>query len=279
MKTLIFCTSYFDTEELYQKRYQKWIDYYNHHPFTKDKHMYLIDDCSNLELITDTEIHTIKEDQLDALQEVNKINLYSFHDRKGLNWSHNSANNEGWWRSFCASLEIAEEYNYEKIVRIEADAFLISKRVFDHIDNLNTGWTAFWANKYYFPESCIQVICKDQFDSFREFTSCGYHELSKKGLAEKIIPFTHIERKFIGDRYGEKSDKQMEGLDYFCQTKLDTIISPESSKTLQGFNMLVWRTLWSFNLFQLVWRTRIVLLVLIGIGLILLWAIKNGVVY
>ena len=61
MKTLIFCTSYFDTEELYQKRYQKWIDYYNHHPFTNDKHMYLIDDCSDLELIIDTEIHTIKD--------------------------------------------------------------------------------------------------------------------------------------------------------------------------------------------------------------------------
>ena len=53
MKTLIFCTSYFDTEELYQKRYQKWIDYYNQHPFTNDKHIYLIDDCSNLELIID----------------------------------------------------------------------------------------------------------------------------------------------------------------------------------------------------------------------------------
>ncbi|HIE73215.1 MAG TPA: hypothetical protein EYQ06_02905 [Flavobacteriales bacterium] len=279
MKTLIFCTSYFDTEELYQKRYQKWIDYYNHHPFTNDKHMYLIDDCSDLELMTDDAVHTIKEDQLGNFQEVNKINLYSFHDRKGLNWSHNFANNEGWWRSFCAALNIAEEYNYEKIVHIESDAFLISKRVFDHIDSLKTGWTAFWANKYYFPESCIQVICKDQFDSFRDFASCGYHELSKKGKAEKIIPFTDVERRFLGDRYGENVDEQMEGLDYFCQTKLDTIITPESSDTLQGFNIIVWRTLWRFHLFQLVWSARIVLLVLIGIGLILLWAIKNGVVY
>jgi hypothetical protein len=71
----------------------------------------------------------------------------------------------------------------------------------------------------------------------------------------------------------------MEGLDYFCQTKLDTIITPESSEALQGFNIIIWRTLWRFHLFQLVWRARIVLLVLIGIGLILLWAIENGVVY
>ena len=76
MKTLIFCTSYFDTEELYQKRYKKWIDYYHNHPFTNDKHLYLIDDCSDLELITDA-VHTIKEDQLGDFQEVNKINIYS----------------------------------------------------------------------------------------------------------------------------------------------------------------------------------------------------------
>ena len=64
--------------------------------------MFLIDDSSDLELITDDFIRTIKEDQL-GVQEITKINLYSFNDRKGLNWSHNSANNEGWWRSFCAS--------------------------------------------------------------------------------------------------------------------------------------------------------------------------------
>jgi|TARA_B110000196_G_scaffold315921_1_gene326360 hypothetical protein len=273
MKTLIFCTSHFDSEELYKKRYQKWINYYNYHPFTNDKYMYLIDDCSDLKLVTDDEIHTFNEDELGKFQNEDKINLYSFHDRKGLNWSHNSANNEGWWRSFCTSLKIAEKYNYEKIIHIESDAFLISKRIFDHIDNLKMGWTAFWVPKYNFPESCIQVICKDQFDNFRDFSSCGYHELSKKGLAEKVIPFTNIERKFVGDRYGEKNNHQMKGLDYFCQTKLDTIITAESSDTLEGFNSIVWRTLWSLYLFQFFWSARKVLLVIIAIGLILLFII------
>ena len=265
MKTLIFCTSYFDTQELYRKRYQKWIDYYNKHPFTSDKHLYLIDDCSDLELITDDSVHNIKEDQLEDFQEVNKINIYSFNNRKGLNWSHNSANNEGWWRSFSASLYIAEKYNYEKIIHIESDAFLISKRIFNHIDSLKSGWTGLWANKYNFPESCIQIICKDQFDSFRDFVSCGSYELSKKGFAEKIIPFTNVERRFVGDRYGEKVNEQMEGLDYFCQTKLDTIITAESSDTLEGYNVIFWRNIWRFHLFQFIWRSRIVFLVLLGI--------------
>ena len=274
MKTLIFCTSYFDTEELYLKRYQKWIDYYNNHPFTNDKKMYLIDDSSDLEVMTDDVVHIIKEGQLGDFQETNKINLYSFNNRKGLNWSHNSANNEGWWRSFCASLEIAEKYNYEKIVHIEADAFLISNRMFDYINSLKTGWTGLWANKYCFPESCIQVICKDQFDNFRDFASCGYHELSKMGLAEKVIPFTYVERRFLGDRYGEKSNMQMEGLDYFCQTKLDTIITPEALDKLQEFNIYFLRKLWSFHLVQFLWRNRLELLILLVIISIFLCTIE-----
>ena len=228
MKTFIFCTSYFDNPEVYEKRYQKWINYYDEHPFTNDKDMFLIDDCSDLELITDDRVHSIKEDQLGNFTDVdNKINLHSFHDRKGLNWSHNSANNEGWWRSFSAALNIAEEYNYDKIVHIESDAYLISQRVFDYVEEIKTGWTAFWAPRYYFPESCLQVICKDQFESFKDFASCGYHELSKKGLAERVIPFTHVEKKFLGDRYGETVKQQLKGIDYLCQCDLDTKIVSE----------------------------------------------------
>jgi len=270
MKTLIFCTSFFDSEELYKKRYQKWIDYYDCHPFTTDKHIFLIDDCSDLRLVTDTSVHKMSEDQLGDFQKANKVNIYSFNNRKGLNWSHNSANNEGWWRSFCASLDIAEEYNFEKIVHIESDAFLISERMFDYIDGLKIGWTSLWANKYYFPESCIQVICKDQFDRFRDFSSCGSQKLSMKGLAEKIIPFTNVERSFVGDRYGEKVNKQMEGLDYFCQTKLDTIITPEPSNTLESFNVIFWRNIWRFHLFQFIWRSRIVFLILLLMFLMLI---------
>lgn len=227
MKTLIFCTSYFDTEEIYQKRYQKWIDYYNNHPFTNNKHMYLIDDSSDLELMTDDAVHIIKEDQLEDYEDVNKINIYSFNNRKGLNWTHCSANNEGWWRSFSASLAIAKKYNYEKIIHIESDAFLISKEVINHIDSLDEGWTTFFCPRWNMPEAAIQIICKDQFENFSNFISSGYQELSKTMAAERDLPFTDVEKRFIGDRYGEDEIKQMEGQDYYCQTNLDTIITPK----------------------------------------------------
>jgi len=257
MKTFIYCTSYFDSEEVYRERYQKWIDYYNDHPFTKDKHMYLIDDGSDLDLLTDDRVHVIQEDQLgsSAVSLSAKLNLYSFRERKGLNCHRspdrgaagNKTNNEGWWRSYITALNIAKEYDYDKFIHIESDAYLISKRVLDYVDSLKGGWTAFWCPRYVMPEASLQVICKDAFTAFEGFTSCGYEALAKKGIAERVLPFTHVATKFNGDRYGEimgDVDEQIrhlrlqdrywvrnkvnsEGIDYFCQCNLDTIISPD----------------------------------------------------
>jgi phage anti-repressor protein len=226
MKTFIFCTSYFDTEELYQKRYQKWINYYNDHTFTDNKEIFIIDDASNLDYMIDDRVDVMQMDQIGNHRELGKLTMYTADERKA-SPGKSPANSEGWWRSFNASLEIARAYDYEKIVHIESDAYLVSQRVLSHIDELKTGWTAFWAPKYYFPESSLQVICKDQFENFEEFIRCGSRELSQSGLAEKITPFTHIEKRFVGDRYGETEKRQLKEVDYFCQTELDTIITPE----------------------------------------------------
>lgn len=232
MKTFIFCTSFFDSNESYLTRYQKWINYYNDHPFSEDKEIIIFDDNSDVDFITDERINVIQEDQLGNHEELEKINLYHFRERKS-EPNKTPANSEGWWRSFNAAIKVAEEYDYEKMVHIESDAYLISKRVFNYVDDLKTGWTALYAPKYYFPESSLQVICKDQFENFKDFTACGYETLAGMGMAERITPFTHVEKKFVGDRYGETETEQMKGLDYFCQVQnsvqhdVDTIIVPE----------------------------------------------------
>ncbi len=262
MKTLVFCTSFFDNKELYLKRYKKWIDYYSSHHLMIDKHFFLIDDSSNLDLIHDPKINIYIENKKIHYRESNKITIFSFNDRKGQNWSHNSANNEGWWRSFCMSIKIAEIYGFSKIVHIESDAFLISNRVMNYINNLEEGWVALWANKYYFPESSIQVICNDQFDNFNNFISCGYQELSKKGYAEEILPFTHVERGFLGDRFGEKYLNQIYGVDYICQVKNDVnIVADGMNEFPSSFTIDLWRFSWKFKTVQLFWSYRYFVLV------------------
>jgi hypothetical protein len=52
------------------------------------------------------------------------------------------------------------------------------------------------------PETAIQVICEDQFEKMEWMRQRAQHELDGR-MAEKILPFTQVDRHFKGDRYGE----------------------------------------------------------------------------
>lgn len=108
----------------------------------------------------------------------------------------------GWWRSFFHSLVLAKQVGAKKIIHIESDAYVISERMLDYINALESGWTTFWCASYQMPETAIQVICEDQFDAMENFAAKGFSEFNGH-LAERILPFTCINRDFIGDRYGE----------------------------------------------------------------------------
>ena len=98
--------------------------------------------------------------------------------------------------------------------------------MFDYIDNFNEGWLAMWCPRHGFPESSIQVICEDQFDKFKEVINLGEDSFRGK-QAERSLPFTHVEKTFVGDRFGEVMDTQRRGMDYFCQCHLNQIVTPE----------------------------------------------------
>ncbi len=227
---MLFCTSYFDTEEVYQKRYRKWIDYYSGHPFCRDKDLFLIDDHSDLRLV-DGDIHVIGESEF-GCGRAQKINLIHFGERKG---GPEAANSAGWYRSFLKSLDLARRFGYERIVHAESDAYLISRRIFDYIEETRFGWTMFWCHLFRFPETGLQVICKDQFPLFERFQSKG-HDFYVGKMAEWTLPYTRLEAFFNGDRFGEYAGKiggddrirQVDGMDYYTQCSLNVQIQPES---------------------------------------------------
>ena len=258
MKTFVFCTSYFDNHELFRKRYLKWINYYITHTFTNIKNIFINDDRSDLNYMTDNRVGVYNADsyvtlgggltieQKNTFPRLNhKVNFFTHNERKGGAGDWGSA--EGWWRSMILALKIAKEYNFQKIIHLESDTYLISKKMFDYVDCLSEGWTAMFCPKYGIPESAIQIICEDQFENFEKLTSCGYKELSRQttplvseGITpiEKFIPFTHVEQNFIGDRYGDFDSEdlkklkiftevevfkdQPQNIDYFCQVHPDT---------------------------------------------------------
>ena len=217
-KTLVFCTSYFETEAVYFLRYKKWISYYLSLDFAKDKDFFMLDDHSNLE-VADNLYNFITEDITEDTK-IEKMNFYHFKERWG---SYHTANHPGWYRSFLFSLDIAKTLGYEKIIHIESDLFLLSPEICNYITDLDSGWVSFRCPSYKFPESSLQVINKDYYEEFEKFKE----ETLEKGLenmdaynVEWIIPFSKVEEGFKGDRYGERKTPQSLTMDYYAQGNL-----------------------------------------------------------
>jgi len=193
--TLLFCTSYIDSKECWNERYKLWLDYHRNSKFNEYK-ICMIDDGAT---------HTPDRDDMI---------FHRFDERLG---RHSNADFPGWWRSFLFSVELAKREGCKKIVHIESDAFLLSERLMNYVDALETGWTAFWCPRWRMPESAIQVICHDQFDTMEEMARMDRKDPFFLGGAEYILPFTNTVKFFKGDRYGEYSEKIPDDADYICQ--------------------------------------------------------------
>ena len=218
---MVFCTSYFENQEYYYLRYKKWISYYTNLPgFSEDKDLFMLDDGSDL-IVADN-LYNYIEDEITEETNIEKMNFFHFSERWG---NISTANHPGWYRSFLFSLDIAETLGYEKIIHIESDLYILSDSICNYINNTNSGWVSFLCPKYNFPESSIQIINKDAFSKLRTFRD----ELLAKGLkklahanVEHMLPLTHLEKSFKGDRYGETNEPQCESMDYYAQSRLDS---------------------------------------------------------
>ncbi len=198
MKSIIFCTSYIDDSN--DLRYKKWVDYYieiKH--LLNSEHLFLIDDSSPNPNF-DTRVEIISTNNLpDELNQ--NVNLFHFENHLG---RPGRRDYQGWWRSFTFSIKLAEKYNIEKLIHIESDYYILSRRMIDHIAGISEGWTVFYSDYYKFPETAVQVICKDSFDKFNTvYNQAINSEYKFKKIAERILPFTKVEKNFTGDRLGE----------------------------------------------------------------------------
>ena len=225
MKSLIFCTSYVSDADCRDNRYQRWIDYYKGLSFSSDKPLFLIDDGSDEEHLDGLGDHRVNEGDDVWPVRPKESTLYHFKERKGVNPADNIpglyGSTLGWYRSFLFSSEIASKFEYNKIIHLESDAYLITQRVCDYIDSLESGWISLYCPKYNFPETSIQIICEDQFENLKKMANAPL-EWYKTKQAEHVIPFTHVEDKFVGDRYGEVTTKQLPGIDYYNQCNFKT---------------------------------------------------------
>jgi len=125
------------------------------------------------------------------------------------------------WRALYYIKNLIEE-GYEKIVVIDSDGFIVSKKMADYIKNLSSGWTSFWCKRWEFPEASIHVLCKDAFNMFYNFIKIPYQR-RVGSIMEMTLPFTHIEESFVCDRFGETNDLLTDEMDYYGQAGPDFV--------------------------------------------------------
>jgi len=230
VKSFIFCTSFIQPERRSASaaKWRKWIRYYEGR---KDlfgaERILLIDDGTPLEDIR-LKVNLINADR--RLPDELPKGTVMFRFEKHLGRSSTFCF-PGWWRSFTFSYEVAKKYSFDKIIHFEADAFVVSPLMARYIRNLRRGWTAFWCPRYNFPEVAVQIICRDAFQDMEAFYSDGKIFWSQSAAAfppalpEHALPFTNINKEFVGNRYGEYRDTIPKRAAYATQTLLTMNVS------------------------------------------------------
>ena len=216
LRTLLFCTSFCSDEAAWRSRQRRWLDHHLALPLEHDA-VFVIDDASPF-VPADPDVRV-----LDALPPTlsgePRAYFYRFATHEG---RIGLTGHRGWWRSFLFSLEIARAYGFERIVHVESDAFLLTRRIVDRINATADGWTAFWCPQYGVPEPALQVIAHDQFDAMAAVGALGLDALTK-ALAELTIPFTRIDRGCAGNRYGESRSRIPGYADFACQVNAPSL--------------------------------------------------------
>ncbi len=197
MRTLLFCTAYFNNN---LDRYIEWINYYKN--IFPEYDLLLVHDGP----ISEEDIKEIINGSQNAVTEDDFI---YFEDKL----PRNDHIFPGWWRSFITATKYYGILNYDKIVHIESDAYILSKRMIDFIKNQNESWTVPISRKYGFPESAIQIICKDCFYLIENLPD----EFDFHCIVEMYLPFKFHAVNFVGDRYGETGQLPPYKIDYVCQ--------------------------------------------------------------
>lgn len=218
-RTLIFCTSYAETQTLWSNRYRVWVDAIEKSLLDHD-HILILDDSSPV--LPDWENIPISHPKEN--KDINS-NVSILQFQKNLGRQARSVY-PGWYRSFCYGAIFAKKHNFSKVIHIESDGFIISNSMQHYINDLRDGWVAPAIQSHRMPESAIQIIAGNSLSSYHQFAERPYGEVV--GFeAENIIPFTRIEDKFVGSRYGETMNYVPREADFVTQTNPSMLGKPE----------------------------------------------------
>lgn len=196
MKTLVFCTSYARTPEVWRTRYRLWA---NATGEALQGICRLIIDDGSLCMPDWTDAHIIStEAEAPAARAGVTIFRFSTHlGRQGRDIY------PGWFRSFMFAARYAHRHTFDRVVHIESDTFLISQRAREFVAGVRGGWVTVASETHpEMPESCIQVMAGTGLSSYLGFSCRSYGEFAGRAI-EPILPFSRVDDSLRGGRYGQ----------------------------------------------------------------------------
>jgi len=217
LKTLVFCTSYAETESSWEDRQAIWLKAMQRSSLHFDQ-LLIVDDGSAVlpQWSGLTVVHEADAPAPEKVQTTDPLLLYAHTERLG---RQSVFQFPGWYRSFAFGVLYGAAHGFDKIIHLESDAFLISERIQRHFNEFTTGWFSVWSEAYIFPEIAIQAAAGSAIAEMADFVRKPYSQLSGQ-IHEFLFPFTHLERTFVGNRYGEMIGHVPRQADYSAQTRV-----------------------------------------------------------
>jgi hypothetical protein len=224
-RTFIFCTTYFDRchPSGSPARYQKWLDFYRPRleAFGAQR-LFMVDDGSRADEIR-IPVQVFAAEERRDCEPPEEVQLYRFSTHLG---RLSKGTFPGWWRSFTFAGQLARAYGYQRVIHLESDAFVLSRRLADFIAKAEDGWTVLWCPRWRMPETSAQIIAGSSVPVLAELYDRGpdFFAMSRdaRTIPEASLPFTRIEQGFMGDRYGEYTSAYPPNADFTAQTSLET---------------------------------------------------------
>jgi hypothetical protein len=242
-KTLVFCTAYVPSPEIagtyvpslehgtaylesadgddkfysWDLRYRIWLDAILTSGLNFDQ-ILIVDDGSPT--LPQWKGVTIRQ-ETDDIHCEDKIVLHHFAQNLG---RHAVSDFPGWVRSFLFAARYARENGFTRVIHLESDAFLISARLQAYANAVQDGWISLFCPRHNRPESGIQFIAGSGLQNFFALAD-AHHDTFQNIEIESSLPFTHVERQFVGDRYGEDSFYVPRGADWSMQTRPNGVLS------------------------------------------------------
>ena len=231
----MFCTSFINDKDSYE-RYRRWLDFYipRKNVLGIDKIM-MIDDGSPQEWLLkltseyDMIVKPYHEDwdyTIDDNREA--VTVLSFAKNYGRPMMLLVP---GWWRSFAMSGPISIVNEFDRIIHLESDLFVLSEQLTKRIREFDYGWYTGWCDRIGFMESSLQVIVGDKRFIINDYWKADKNFWYKQNLTEyqyapEFVLAPHVttntkDDRFLGDRYGDdywEADEIPTDADYIANT-------------------------------------------------------------